>query len=97
MALINIQANFSVLITILERIAYALERLAGPEITVMQNTKKRGPSSIITYGNGDREWAKEHFRKVIKEQGHAPEREEALLTVALKRYDYETKNGTVEE
>lgn len=92
MALINIQANFSVLLSTLDRIATALERAVGPVPGPLSDGKKRGPESIVQYGNGDREWAKEHFRKVIKEQGHAPEREEALLNVALKRYDYETKH-----
>jgi hypothetical protein len=94
MALLNINANFSMLVSVLERIAVALERTAGPpaELPGDRIIKKRGPESIITYGDGDREWAKQNFRSLIHEQGHAPEREEALLNVSMKRYDYEKKH-----
>ncbi|HEV2172526.1 MAG TPA: hypothetical protein VGR71_03115 [Nitrospira sp.] len=93
MALLNFTANFSVVVSVLERIAHALERLAGPEpIFSDGNKKKRGPEAIIQYGNEEREWAKQHFRSLIREQGHAPEREEKLLTVAMKRYDYEKRH-----
>jgi len=92
MALLNFTANFSMVVSVLERIAHALERLAGPEPEYRDVKKKRGPESIITYGDNNREWAKEHFRNLIHEQGHAPEREQALLTVAMKRYDYEKKH-----
>lgn len=91
MAFINIQANFSMLVSILGRIADALER-AVPIPTLRDDRKKRGPEAIVQYGNEAREWAKDHFRNTIHEQGFAPEREESLLRVALKRYDYETKH-----
>lgn len=93
MALVNFTANFSLLVSVLERGVRALERMAGPEPDIdVAPRKKRGPESIVTYGNGDREWAKDHFRREIHEQGFAPEREDALLKVAIKRYDYETRH-----
>ncbi len=94
MALLNVNANFSILVSVFDRIAHALERLAGPEHNLPGDApmKKRGPESIITYGDGQREWAKQHFRNLIHEQGHAPEREEALLNVSMKRFDYERKH-----
>lgn len=94
MALLDINVNFSMLVSVLERIAVAVERMAGPPAVLPGDlpTKKRGPESIITYGDGDREWAKQNFKSLIHEQGHAPEREEALLNVSMKRYDYERKH-----
>lgn len=92
MALLNFTANFSVMVGVLERIAHALERIAGPEYIVPADRKKRGPEAIVRYGDEKREWAKQHFRNLIHEQGHAPEREDSLLRVAMKRYDYEEKH-----
>lgn len=92
MALINVNANFSVLISLLERIAHAVERYVGPDLASAPSVKKRGPESIVQYGNEEREWAKGHFRSQIYEQGFAKDREESLLKVALKRYDYEMRH-----
>ena len=92
MALINFNANFSLLVSVFERIANALERAVGPEVIVLPQNKKRGPEAIVQYGNEEREWAKEHFRSQIHEQGFAKDREESLMKVAMKRYDYEIRH-----
>lgn len=93
MSFINLTANFSLLVSVLERGVRALERLAGPDPEFAEPPrKKRGPESIVQYGNEEREWAKEHFRSQIHEQGFPPEREESLLKVSLKRYDYEMRH-----
>lgn len=92
MALLNITANFELMCSIIERGVRALERMAGPEIETLPQNKKRGAESIIQYGNEDREWAKEHFRSQIHEQGFAVDREESLMKVAMKRYDYEMRH-----
>lgn len=92
MALINFTANFSLLVSVIERGVRALERLAGPEVMVLPDGKKRGPESITQYGNEDREWAKEYFRGQVHEQGFAKDREESLVKVAMKRYDYEMRH-----
>lgn len=92
MAFINIQANFAALVSILGRIADALERAVGPVPTPRDQVKKRGPEAIVQYGNEEREWAKDHFRNTIHEQGFAADREESLMKVAMKRYDYEQRH-----
>lgn len=92
MALVNFTANFSMLVSVLERAVRALERMAGPEVIVLPEGKKRGPSSIVQYGNEEREWAKQHFRGEIQQQGFAKDREESLMKVAMKRYDYEIRH-----
>lgn len=97
MALVNFTANFSMLVSVFDRIAVALERMVGPEVVVLPQGKKRGPESIIQYGNEEREWAKENFRSAVHEQGFAPEREEKLVAVALKRYDYMKRRETPNE
>lgn len=93
MPLINLTADFGLLVSVIERGVRALERLAGPEPELQVTPpKKRGPESIVQYGNEEREWAKDHFRGQIHEQGFAPEREDALVKVAMKRYDYTMKH-----
>lgn len=92
MAFININANFSIFLSLIERGIRALERMAGPELEVIPDNKKRGPKSITVYGDQEREWAKEHFRETIHKQGFDPTREESLMTVAMKRYDYTQRN-----
>ncbi len=92
MALVNFTANFGLLVSVIERGVRALERLAGPEIVRLPENKKRGPEAIVQYGNEEREWAKDHFRKTIHEQGFAKDREESLMKVAMKRYDYEMRH-----
>ena len=97
MALLNFTANFSLLVSVLERAVSALERIAGPEVVVLPAGKKRGPEAIVQYGNEEREWAKDHFRNQIHEQGFAKDREESLMKVAMKRYDYEMRHQSPNE
>lgn len=93
MALVNINANFTLLLGVLDRIATALERLAGPDIPLAADIQKRGPEAIINYGNMDRAWAREHFQNLIHEQGLAPDQEQRRLDLVMKRYDYESQHG----
>jgi hypothetical protein len=78
---------------LLERIANALERAAGPGLIPLDGKyKKRGPESIVSYGNQERSWLKEQAQGVIREKGLAPALEQELLDEALMEYDQSVEN-----
>ena len=78
---------------LLERIANALERAVGPGLIPLDGKyKKRGPDSIVNYGNQERSWLKENTTNLLRERGLAPAEEQELLDAALAEYDQSVEN-----
>ena len=75
----------------LERIASALERGVGPDLSqigpVEYKYRKRGPEAILNYGNQERSWLKENAMSLITEKGLPPELQDRILEETLKEYD----------
>ena len=72
----------------LRRIADALDR-AFPFIPPERLTelRRRGPESIINYGDNDKIWLRQTFQGLIHERGLAPDQEKELLEASLAEYD----------
>ena len=85
MAFLNLTLELSKTNAFLERIAYALERIAGPELSI-DSVKKRGADSLVHYGNEERTWVKEVSQGLIHERGLSPEEEERLLAETMAEY-----------
>ncbi len=87
MAFLNFTLELSKTNILLERMAYALERIAGPDIlTKLDSGKKRGPDSIVNYGNEEKAWVREIAQELIRSQGLSPKEEEELLLQTLAEY-----------
>jgi hypothetical protein len=72
----------------LKRIADALERLSPPyDLPDGSGYRKRGPESIVTYGNDNRNHFTEEVLNYVHPMGLAPAQEQEILNDALKRAD----------
>lgn len=82
---------------LLERIANALERAVGPGM-IPTNGKytKRGPKSIVNYGNQERLWLKENAASLISERGLPPELQDQMLEETLKEYDQSVESQALD-
>lgn len=81
-SLINHDDNGTAL-RLLERIAVALERLAGP-IPVPTERYKRGPEALVRY-SGVKQWTREQIKTEVSKTGLPPEQMDELLEEALER------------
>ena len=64
---------------ILERIAVALERLAGPILQNDPQPYKRGPEALITYGDQEKSWLIQEATHAAQERGLSPAEEQKLI------------------
>ena len=85
---------------LLERIATALERAVGPDLTlgpVEYKHRKRGPESIVSYGNQERSWLKENASSLIQEKGTPTGTSETKHSrETMEEYDQSVENQALD-
>lgn len=89
MSFIDLKIELGKTNELLQRIATALERAVGPEFPSGEPGKqrKRGPESIMNYGNNDKIWLRENFTNLVHEKGLAPAEEQDLIDQAMRDFD----------
>lgn len=90
MSILTINADLGAVVSVLSRIADALDRLSPPIQDYQLALKKRDASAIVRYGDEDRQWLRENFTNLIHEVGLAPAEEETLVQKMLSQYEGET-------
>ncbi len=75
---------------LLERIAVALEQKTVPFYPA-SSQHKRGPESIVGYGDGERECLKQEIANLVHQQGLAPAQEQELIDETLNEELPESK------
>lgn len=91
MPLLSVSLDLSRTASALERIASALERLSPPisDALIDPQLVKRGPSSLVNYGNNNKLWLKENFQSIIQERGLSQDQSQEILSQALSEYNEE--------
>lgn len=79
--------------SLLERIAYALERIAGPVITQAPHYTPRGPESIVSYGDTKKQWLRNTAMKLVREKGLAAEDQKSLVDQVMGDYERAEREG----
>lgn len=93
MSLIDLNLDPTRIALALERIADALERVAPPIQAETLQYRKRGPESIVQYGNSDRLSMIDEVRSYIRGQGLSSEEERKAVYEVTQEYDkYQKEN-----
>lgn len=69
---------------LIERIATALERIAGPDGIKEPIPTLRGPETLINYGENESQWTREQITTAVKAQGLSPEEEKQIIEEMLQ-------------
>jgi hypothetical protein len=85
MTLAEFQIDLKETNSLLGRIAYALERIAGPDLS-LQEPRRRGSDALVTYGDAKKEWLQQQAANLIHPQGLAPAEEAELIQQTLDNY-----------
>jgi hypothetical protein len=96
MALLDFHVQLTRTNELLTRIAEALERAIPILPEERLGFHKRGPESVIHYGDNEKAWAKEELYSMIHPQGMAPALEQELLDRAMENYGVPLEDQTDE-
>lgn len=85
MAFLDFNFDLSQAVVQLKRIADALDRLNPPPTLAADSSsfRKRGPESLVSYGDNQTLWAREEFANLVHPMGLSPAQEQEIIESAL--------------